>query len=661
MASTYSPSLRLELIGDGDQSGIWGQTTNNNLGGLIEQAVSGVITITMTDANYTMSNFNGVVDEARNQVLVITGTLTATRNLIAPLVEKTYIVQNNTTGSQAIQIIGSSGLGVTIPNGVAAYVYCDGTNFYNANIGSAGNYTVNGNLSVTGNEIVSGNFLSSGVLGSYIASAFTASISNGSSAAGTILNVTAVASGTLFVGQTITGSGVTANTVITALGTGTGGIGTYTVNNSQLILSGTSFTSAGYAVATTPPANDNSVKIATTAFVTTAVGSPVQSVTGVSPVVSSGGTTPAISLSTVPVKNGGTGLSSPTVNSLLVGNGPNNALNQIAPSTTGNVLTSTSSTIAVVTGSITGTALAVTAVTSGTLQTGATLTAQIGLVSPTYSSGGAPAQNQFVISSATGVSAGQTVTGTGIPSGSTVSAVAGTTITISNNFTVQAAGTYNFYTPLSSNTSITSQSNATGATAATTQTYSSGGAVSQATVVFASTSGLLINQFVSGTGLATGTYITAISGTTVTFSNNFTVQAAGTYTFYNAGGIGNYVITPSQTASSTTITATYNSWTSAATTIKGLGLGGETWSSASFSIGTTYTNSNSYPIMVSTAILGSSSGGFSTTVTVGGVQLVTASYGGATGTWNFPITFIVPPGTTYSFSGRGTSGGAILQ
>lgn len=150
MASTYSPSLRLELIGDGDQSGIWGQTTNNNLGGLIEQAVSGVITITMLDATYTMSNFNGVVDEARNQVLMVNGTNTAVRNLIAPLVEKTYVVQNNTTGGYAIQIIGSSGLGVTVPNGIAAYVYCDGINFYNAISGSAGNFTVNGNLSVTG-------------------------------------------------------------------------------------------------------------------------------------------------------------------------------------------------------------------------------------------------------------------------------------------------------------------------------------------------------------------------------------------------------------------------------------------------------------------------------------------------------------------------------
>ena len=156
MASTYSPSLRLELIGDGDQSGIWGQTTNNNIGYLVEQSVAGVIAITMTDANYTLSNYNGVVDEARNQVLVMSGALTATRNVIAPLVEKTYIVKNSTSGSQSIQIIGSSGLGVTIPNGITAYVYCDGTNFYNAISGSVGNFAVNGNLSVTGNETVTG-------------------------------------------------------------------------------------------------------------------------------------------------------------------------------------------------------------------------------------------------------------------------------------------------------------------------------------------------------------------------------------------------------------------------------------------------------------------------------------------------------------------------
>jgi len=156
MASTFSPSLRLELIGEGDQSGIWGQTTNNNLGALIEQAVSGVVSISMLDATYIMSNFNGVVDEARNQVLVVTGTITATRNLVAPLVEKTYIVKNSTTGGFSIQIIGSSGLGVTIPNGTTTSVYCDGTNFYNASTATAGNFAVNGNLSVTGTTALTG-------------------------------------------------------------------------------------------------------------------------------------------------------------------------------------------------------------------------------------------------------------------------------------------------------------------------------------------------------------------------------------------------------------------------------------------------------------------------------------------------------------------------
>jgi len=54
---------------------------------------------------------------------------------------------------------------------------------------------------------------------------------------GTTLTVATVTSGTLYVGQTIQGAGITTQTIITALGTGTGGAGTYTVNNSQTIAS----------------------------------------------------------------------------------------------------------------------------------------------------------------------------------------------------------------------------------------------------------------------------------------------------------------------------------------------------------------------------------------------------------------------------------------
>lgn len=64
------------------------------------------------------------------------------------------------------------------------------------------------------------------------AAAFTGSITT------TQLTVTAITSGTLAIGQTLTGTGVTAGTTITALGTGTGGTGTYTVSVSQTVSSG---------------------------------------------------------------------------------------------------------------------------------------------------------------------------------------------------------------------------------------------------------------------------------------------------------------------------------------------------------------------------------------------------------------------------------------
>lgn len=57
------------------------------------------------------------------------------------------------------------------------------------------------------------------------------------SIAGTTMTVTAMTSGAFAVGQTLSGAGVTGGTTITALGTGTGGTGTYTVSASQTVAS----------------------------------------------------------------------------------------------------------------------------------------------------------------------------------------------------------------------------------------------------------------------------------------------------------------------------------------------------------------------------------------------------------------------------------------
>lgn len=83
-------------------------------------------------------------------------------------------------------------------------------------------------------------FQVAGVLDAYAAQNDTSSQSGAvvtGSIAGTTLTVTAVASGVLAVGQTVVGTGVVQGTLITALGTGTGGTGTYAINISQTVAS----------------------------------------------------------------------------------------------------------------------------------------------------------------------------------------------------------------------------------------------------------------------------------------------------------------------------------------------------------------------------------------------------------------------------------------
>ena len=144
MPSTYSTSLKLELIGNGEQAGAWGTTTNNNLGTLIEQAVTGVLPLTIY-GDTTLTNYNGLSDQARNAVLFLTGNLTSSANVIAPSgQQKVYIVRNRT--GNTVNLTTGSGTNVSIANAASEVVFTDGTNFYSA---TQFNY-VNGDLLVTG-------------------------------------------------------------------------------------------------------------------------------------------------------------------------------------------------------------------------------------------------------------------------------------------------------------------------------------------------------------------------------------------------------------------------------------------------------------------------------------------------------------------------------
>jgi hypothetical protein len=127
MASSYSTSLKLELIGSGDQSGTWGTTTNTNLGTLLEQAIVGQTTITMANADYTLTDYNGASDEARNAVIIISGLQNASYSVICPAQQKLYLITNSLSASATAYFKPAGGSSLSITNGYTVLAYCTGT------------------------------------------------------------------------------------------------------------------------------------------------------------------------------------------------------------------------------------------------------------------------------------------------------------------------------------------------------------------------------------------------------------------------------------------------------------------------------------------------------------------------------------------------------
>jgi len=160
MPSSYSTNLKIELQATGENSGTWGTITNTNLGTALEQAIIGYgnpsypsdanLTLTYTDTNAAQA--------ARALVLNVTsvGSLTATRELVVPTIQKQYIVQNNTTGAQSITVKTSGGTGITVTNGRKAHLYVDGTNvifmddFVDINGGAIDGTTIGGSSAAAG-------------------------------------------------------------------------------------------------------------------------------------------------------------------------------------------------------------------------------------------------------------------------------------------------------------------------------------------------------------------------------------------------------------------------------------------------------------------------------------------------------------------------------
>jgi len=126
--------------------------------------------------------------------------------------------------------VNKSSLAIALLGTTAALAQTAGTLTDEAVTAESDAWVALSKAALTGTQTVAGGAVSASVTGSI---------------SGTTLTVTAVSSGTLSVGQTLSGSGMTAGTRIVAKGTGTGGTGTYTVSASQTFASGAITGAAG--------------------------------------------------------------------------------------------------------------------------------------------------------------------------------------------------------------------------------------------------------------------------------------------------------------------------------------------------------------------------------------------------------------------------------
>ena len=128
--ATYVNNLRLKEIATGDESGTWGTSTNTNLELVADAFGSGTEAITTNADAHTTTMADGAADEGRAIYMKYTGTLDSacTITLAPDSINKFWIIENATSGSQNIIMKQGSGGGasITIGNGKVAAIFTDG-------------------------------------------------------------------------------------------------------------------------------------------------------------------------------------------------------------------------------------------------------------------------------------------------------------------------------------------------------------------------------------------------------------------------------------------------------------------------------------------------------------------------------------------------------
>ena len=136
MTTQYTSILKLALPVQGELSGTWGDTVNDNITSMVEEAIAGRSVINSWTANsHTLTTADGTTSESRAAMLEFTDTgaaLSGNATVICPTASKIYIAKNAVGSSRTVTLKTSAGTGIAIPDGTTMFLFCDGTNVVEA-------------------------------------------------------------------------------------------------------------------------------------------------------------------------------------------------------------------------------------------------------------------------------------------------------------------------------------------------------------------------------------------------------------------------------------------------------------------------------------------------------------------------------------------------
>jgi hypothetical protein len=427
MTTAYTTLLGLALPVQGELTGTWGTEVNNSITQLLDDAIAGTATASVTSGDWTLTDTgSGVPNQARCAILIATGTPGVSRNIIAPARSKGYFVVNQSDA--AVVLKGVSTTGISVPTNKSALVVWNGSDFVTA-------VSPSSNGTVTTVSVASANGFTGSVSNPTSTPAITLTTSISGVLKGNGTAISAATSGTDYsAGTSALATGILKST------TSTGALTIAVAGDFPTLNQNTTGTAANLTAATTLPSGMTLVApiLGTPASgtLTSCTGLPLT--TGVT--------------GTLPITNGGTGTATPALvagtNVTITGTWPNQTINASGGGGGSGTVTSVSGT-----GSVNGISLSGTVTSSGSLTLGGTLS-NVSLT--TQVSGTLPVANGGTGTTTPSLTGGTGISISGTWPNQTVTASGGASLTgiTSGNIVALGVNAYNGISTATFNTAI---------------------------------------------------------------------------------------------------------------------------------------------------------------------------------------------------------------